>query len=115
MKNKELDRQTLPPLSSLHHVAIQVNDISQAARWYQSQFSCQLSYIDDSWALIQFANTSLALVLPNQHPPHLALSVENAGQYGPLKTHRDGTRSTYIKDQDGNVVELMDAESLVDT
>lgn len=104
--------QSKSNLSTLHHVAIQVDHIATAAQWYQEQFNCELSYLDESWALLRFANTSLALVLPNQHPPHLAVCVDNADQHGPLKTHRDGTRSLYIKDQDGNYVELMDTASL---
>ncbi|MDX1962784.1 MAG: VOC family protein [Pirellulales bacterium] len=94
-------------LDSLHHVAISVRDIAEAVNWYTSNFRCTISYQDATWALLTFANTQLALVIPEQHPPHIAFSHPQAEKYGPLKAHRDGTRSTYIADCAGNVVELM--------
>lgn len=101
-----------PSLDELHHVAIQVEDVARAVHWYQSKFRCQVSWQDETWALLQFANTSLALVIPGEHPPHLAFTMDNADRLGPLVTHRDQTRSLYIKDSEGNVVECMDPSSL---
>ena len=99
-------------LDELHHVAIQVQDIARAVSWYRDNFRCEISWRDDTWALLQFGNTSLALVLPGDHPPHLAFSMEGIEQMGTLKNHRDGTRSIYIKDSEGNTVECMDPQSL---
>ena len=99
-------------LDSLHHVAIQVEDVSRSVKWYQSQFACEVTWQDETWALLKFANTSLALVVPGEHPPHLAFTMERAEEKGELKTHRDGTRSVYIKDSEGNVIECMDASSV---
>jgi hypothetical protein len=50
------------------------------------------------------------LVIPEQHPPHIAFTSPKAEQFGALKTHRDGTRSTYVKDPAGNSVEIMAAD-----
>ena len=56
----------------------------------------------------------LALVSPNQHPPHIAVRVDevalaqaarDAGK--PVDRHRDGTRGIYVTDLDGNQVELI--------
>ncbi len=94
-------------LQSLHHVAISVTDIKRAIEWYSSRFECELKYQDDTWALLKFANIHLALVMPEQHPPHIALVAPNAADYGPLTQHRDGTSSIYILDSEGNHLEIM--------
>ncbi len=100
-------------LDSIHHLAIQVEDIGRAVTWYQSQFKCEVKYQDGTWALLHFNNIDLALVIPSQHPPHIAISTDQAEQSGPLKTHRDGTRSVYIQDSEGNYVECMDPKSII--
>lgn len=99
-------------LDAMHHVAISVKDIAEAVDWYTKTFRCQVTYQDDTWAMLSFANIHLALVLPNQHPPHLGFTHPNAETFGELKTHRDGTRSTYIPDCAGNAVEILDAASV---
>ena len=98
-------------LDSLHHVAIAVDDVAEAVRWYQDRFRCEVAYQDPTWALLQFSNMRLALVIPSQHPPHIAFEHPHAERFGPLKTHRDGTRSTYIADSAGNPVEIMARDS----
>lgn len=99
------------PLQTLHHVAIEVTDIERAIEWYTSRFACEVQYRDATWALLKFANIHLALVTPGQHPPHIALSDEHATDYGALTLHRDGTRSIYIEDSEGNAVEVMQSQS----
>lgn len=99
-------------LDHIHHVAISVNDIAKAVQWYVDEFRCEVSYQDETWALLRFANMQLALVIPEQHPPHLALTHPDAQRYGQLVTHRDGTRSCYITDPAGNAVEVLDAASV---
>jgi catechol 2,3-dioxygenase-like lactoylglutathione lyase family enzyme len=94
-------------LDSIHHVAIIVDDIDRAIRWYQSHLHTALVYADDTWAMLAFENISLALVKAEQHPPHFAVENEKADQYGPLTRHRDGTESLYIKDSEGNSIELL--------
>src|SRR5437588_12471859 len=94
-------------LDSIHHVALAVTDIPSAVEWYRSHFACTVSYQDDTWAMLDFANMKLALVIPQQHPPHIAFVHPEAEKYGPLKAHRDGTRSCYLKDAAGNAVELL--------
>ncbi len=96
-------------MDRLHHVAIAVPDIAQALDWYRAQFDVETVYTDDSWALLKFENIALALVLPEQHPPHVAVERKNAETYGPLTPHRDGTASVYIQDPWGNAVEIIKA------
>jgi catechol 2,3-dioxygenase-like lactoylglutathione lyase family enzyme len=93
----------------LDHIAISVNNLKDSLDWYTKNFVCQIIYQDDSWAYLEFANIKLALVVPKQHPPHIAFAKTNAEIYGELKTHRDGSRSTYVKDPSGNSVEILKA------
>ena len=51
-------------MEKLHHVAIVVTDIKKALDWYRAEFDVEIAYVDDSWALLQFDNIALALVLP---------------------------------------------------
>ncbi len=94
-------------LDHLHHVAISVDNVARAVEWYTRQFRCQVAYQDATWALLAFGNIKLALVIPSQHPPHIALEHPHAEQFGPLKPHRDGTKSVYVKDPAGNTVEVL--------
>lgn len=96
----------------IHHIAIPVKDIARAVTWYRDHFNCDVLYQDDSWGLLQFANIKLALVLPEQHPGHLAFVHEHPEQLGQLEKHRDGTRSIYIEDSEGNPIELLEKASL---
>lgn len=94
-------------MDRLHHIAIAVPDVGAALAWYRSEFEVRVTYEDDTWALVEFDNISLALVVPGQHPPHLAVERPDAERYGPLKTHRDGTASVYVQDPAGNTIEIM--------
>lgn len=112
MVKKRDDVDMTNSLDAIHHVAISVKNIAEAVDWYRTTFRCEIAYQDPTWAFLKFSNMHLALVLPEQHPPHLAVATPQAATYGELKTHRDGTRSVYISDVAGNAVELMDPESL---
>ena len=95
-----------PALDSLHHIAISVDNIEKAIEWYKATFRCEVSYQDATWALLEFANIKMALVIPEQHPPHIAL-LGDPTEFGEPKVHRDGTSSVYLKDPDGNNVEIL--------
>lgn len=103
---------TQTALDSIHHLAIAVTDVPASVAWYQTQFNCTVAYQDATWALLKFANISLALVIPGQHPPHVGFVVDNAERFGALTTHRDGTRSVYVDDPDGNSLEMMARDSV---
>ena len=94
-------------MDKIHHVAVQVDDIKAAVEWYTNKFDAKLAYEDETWALLEFDNLSLALVMPDQHPPHFAIENAKAEQFGELTLHRDGTESIYIKDPFGNSVEII--------
>ncbi|MGD2054039.1 MAG: VOC family protein [Gammaproteobacteria bacterium] len=100
-------QQQQTKLDALHHVAIQVENIARALKWYSENFNAEIVYLDDTWAMLRFENIYLALVIPGQHPPHIAIEHENAEAFGTLIRHRDGTESIYINDSEGNTLELM--------
>jgi catechol 2,3-dioxygenase-like lactoylglutathione lyase family enzyme len=99
-------------LNSIDHVAVPVTDVRSAVEWYRSTFRCEVKYQDETWALLQFANIRLALVIPAQHPPHIGFVSPEAERFGPLKTHRDGTRSVYVSDPAGNQLEVLAPDSM---
>ncbi len=101
-----------PPLDSIHHIAVVVPDVEKGVIWYSQNFHCTVEYVDDTWALLNFANTKLALVLPHQHPAHVAITRSDAQKFGNLTTHRDGIQSTYIQDVAGNPLEILKSETI---
>ena len=98
----------------LDHVAVPSRDINASVTFYVEHFGAQVLYQDDTWAFLKLGQGKLALVTPTQHPPHVALRVDeaslraaaqNAGKV--VDSHRDGTRGIYVSDPDGNAVELI--------
>lgn len=96
-------------MESIHHIAIAVQDIPESVKFYKTNFDCEILYEDLTWALIEFSNIKLALVIPEQHQPHICFEKSDAEKYGELKLHRDGTKSCYIKDNSGNTLEILKA------
>jgi len=94
----------------LHHVAIEVRDLAGAVTWYRDNFDVNVLYQDETWALLGFDNTALALVTPGEHPPHIAVEHPFADNFGKLVRHRDGTQSIYVHDPAGNAVEIVKTE-----
>ena len=89
-------------MEKIDHIAIVVTNISQAVRWYTNKFDCKVNYEDKSWAELQFDNIKLNLVLPHEHPAHIAFideSIKNG------TSHRDGSESIYDHDTFGNIIE----------
>lgn len=97
-------------LDTVDHVALSVDDVGAAVDWYTRTFRCAVEYQNATWALVRFANLRVAFVSQGQHPPHIGLRDAEAERFGPLKPHRDGTRSVYIADPSGNAVEILKAE-----
>ena len=98
----------------MDHVAIATNDIAGSVRFYVESFGAEVLYQDATWAFLRLGQGKLALVTPTQHPPHvalrvdettLALAAERAGK--PIDKHRDGTTGIYVEDPQGNVIELI--------
>jgi|TARA_R110000744_G_scaffold3944_1_gene14603 catechol 2,3-dioxygenase-like lactoylglutathione lyase family enzyme len=88
-------------MERIDHVAIVVNNINRAIEWYTTHRDCKVKYQDDTWAILQFENIDLALVLPYEHPPHIAF--EDSVVDG--DSHRDGSEYLYDHDTFGNIIE----------
>lgn len=98
----------------MDHVAVPTRDIAGTAKFYVEQFGAAVLYQDATWAFLRIGQGKLALVSPQQHPPHVALRVDlptlqaAAGRAGrTIDVHRDGTQGIYLDDPAGNVVELI--------
>ena len=92
---------------SIDHIAIQSDDPRGLAAWYESEFGAEVLYLDDTWAFLQFQNIKLAIVHKQQHPAHIAFEVSSFLESDVVKSHRDGSFSSYRKDPDGNIYELI--------
>ena len=82
----------------LHHIALCVPSINSAVKWYVKHLKASIAYQDETWAMLDIENTSIALVLPSQHPPHIAFESIEAEKYGTCLLYtspspRDRTRS----------------------
>lgn len=82
-------------MDRIDHIAVQTESITDSVKWYKEMFSCEVEYEDASWALLKFENTKLALVVPNQHPPHIAVKRDNLESFGSPVKHRDGSESVF--------------------
>ena len=98
-------------LTAIDHIAIESNDIAKSVDWYKNNFNCKVKYQDKSWAMLEFENLSVALVVPGQHPPHFAVVDETIGKLPKTKVHRDGIKYLYETDPDKNYIERIDKPS----
>lgn len=96
------------------HAAVPSNDIAASVAWYRERLGAVVLYQDSTWAFLNVGGVKLALVTPSQHPPHVAVRVnerelaEAARVAGvTIDHHRDGTKGIYIADPFGNAVELI--------
>ena len=97
-------------MKKIDHVAIVVNDIKESVAYYVDNYDCMILHCDESWGYLQFDNIKLALVLKDEHPPHIAFEVDKMDDDWPMKgkLHRDGSISKYIDDPNGNKIELIE-------
>lgn len=98
----------------LDHVAVQTQDVPGSVAYYVETFGAEVLYQDKTWAFLRLGQGKLALVTPSQHPPHVALRMNEADLQAaaaragkPVDVHRDGSKGIYIEDPSGNVLELI--------
>jgi catechol 2,3-dioxygenase-like lactoylglutathione lyase family enzyme len=94
-------------MDSMRYVTVPVTEIKAAIGWYCNRFEVQILHEEKSWAMLRFANVDVALVLPGEHPPLLAIERPDAEAFGKLQRHRDGTASVCVTDPAGNLIEVM--------
>ena len=94
-------------MKSIDHIALQVDNIKESVAWYVVNYDCMILHCDDTWAFLQFDNIKLALVVEDQHPYHIAFSVDEIEWEDHIMEHRDGSVSKYIEDPSGNKIEII--------
>jgi catechol 2,3-dioxygenase-like lactoylglutathione lyase family enzyme len=111
-------------MTRLGHVAVRVQDMDRAKRFYEA-LGLRLTWDAPDWAYMQSPHTGdgIALLSPayTAAGPHFAFhfsdradveavhgSLVAAGhRVGPLHDHRDGTASFYLQDPEGNWLEML--------
>ena len=50
------ETKELKTFDTVDHIAVAVSDVKGTVDWYLKNFKCQVTYQDNSWALLEFAN-----------------------------------------------------------
>ena len=86
-------------MEKIDHIGIVVNNVKRAAMWYTEHFDCKIKKEYKNWILLEFENVDLALVLPHEHPQHIAFVDES------IKGDSfNGFEYTYDHDTFGNII-----------
>ena len=64
-------------MQRIDHIAIQVDNVKESVAWYMDNYDCMIIYCDDTWAMLQWDNIKLALVVDDEHPFHIAFETED--------------------------------------
>jgi catechol 2,3-dioxygenase-like lactoylglutathione lyase family enzyme len=118
-----------PATSGMRHVALNVTDMSAAEHFYVELLGMQVEWRpDEDNVYLTSGNDNLALHRADdkpsgpQHLDHIGFIIPETGQvdqwyeflnshdieiFKPPRTHRDGARSFYCRDPDGNVVQMI--------
>ncbi len=98
-------------MNKIDHIAIQVTNLVESVEWYVKNFDSKILYSDDTWAMLLIGDTKVALTLPEQHPPHIAIEVSDLSEFpcnnSEIKEHRDGSKYLYVNDPSGNIIEYI--------
>ena len=121
---KKLSELNIESVHRLGHVAIRVDDVDRAKNFYLS-LGMKLVWDDTDWCYLETEESKdgLALLGPSYKAagPHFAFHFTNKDQIvrihdslkdqgmkvGALHDHRDGTSSFYLKDTEGNWLEML--------
>ena len=98
--------------SLVDHIAILVDDLDAAEKWYLEHLSGITTHKDKKYIRIQIKNTNIALIDKNYYPhAHIGILVKNKEDLpidkGIVVKHRDGTVGVYVKDPFGNYLEYI--------
>ena len=94
-----------------HHTAVHTKNIKESVDWYVKNLKAKILKQDEDWAMLMIGNLTLALTLPDLHPPHIAFEVNNLNEFPcyptEIKMHRDGSHYYYQEAPDGTVIEWL--------
>ena len=96
----------------MDHIAILVDNLELAEKWYCEQLQCEVTYRDKKYIRVQTQNVNIALIDKKHYPyAHIGILVENLKdlpmEKGEVVKHRDGTVGVYVKDPFGNYLEYI--------
>jgi catechol 2,3-dioxygenase-like lactoylglutathione lyase family enzyme len=112
------------PLHRLGHLALRVEDMERAIAFYGA-LGLRLTWQADDWAYMQWPRSGEGLALLSSSytaaGPHFALHFQHRDEVdavhaalteaghrcGPVHDHRDGTASFYLRDPEGNWLEML--------
>ena len=99
-------------MSKIDHIAILVDDLELAEKWYSEHLECEVTYRDHKYVRVLVENTNIALINKKYYPAaHFGILVENIEDLptdkGEVVKHRDGTIGVYVKDPFGNYLEYI--------
>lgn len=118
------------PTRGLRHLALNVTDVSAAVEFYSSLFGMRVvwqpdpdnAYLSSGCDNLALHSAAAGAAQSGQRLDHLGFIVETpedvdraaevlAARHIPLlrppRTHRDGSRSLYVTDPDGNVIQIL--------
>lgn len=114
----------MPVVERLGHVAIRVEDMDRAVAFY-SRLGMEMVWKADDWCYLEATKSrdGLALLGPNYKAagPHFAFHFKDRAEVdvvhdqlkasgvavGAVHDHRDGTASFYLRDPEGNWLEML--------
>lgn len=94
-----------------HHIAKTVKNIEESVAWHVENLSAKVLKKDDDWAMLLINGLSLALMLPDTHPEHIAFEVLSVDEFpcekNEVRKHRDGSLYYYQEAHDGSIIEWL--------
>jgi len=99
-------------MSTVDHVAVLVDDLDTAEKWYVEKLAGKVVFRDEKYIRMQLSNTNIALIDKKHYPhAHFGILVEKIEdlplELGEAVYHRDGTTGVYVKDPFGNYLEYI--------
>ena len=98
--------------SVVDHIAILVDDLSDAEKWYLKTLGGVITHKQDNYIRLKLGNTNLALLdkkfsSSRTHIGILCKDLDKLPSKGLRIEHRDGTIGVYTKDPFGNNIEFI--------
>ena len=98
--------------STVDHVAIMVDDLEIAEKWYVERLGGEVTHKQENYVRLKLQNTNLALLSSDfiTSKPHIGIlcdKIDDLPNIGSKVKHRDGTTGVYTKDPWGNNIEFI--------
>ncbi len=98
-------------MKTIDHIAVLVENLEISQRWYEKHCGAKMIFKDHKYRRMKMNNTTIALIDKKHYKyAHIGVLVDCVNDFpdnGEVVTHRDGTVGCYLRDPDGNVVELI--------